>query len=97
MNCREIPPLVIGNARDMELREVEGLAMDNEVLKIILLEGWGWFCRKAKEARYPFPKNVSLHCECCWFLFNHPDFVERIREEVRHHATVLTLVRAAGL
>lgn len=97
IGCREVPFLVLGNIRDMTLLEAEERAMEDEVLKIILLEGWRWFARRAKEIGHPFPKTVSLSCECCLFLASHPEFAEGIRKEAMRHAAELAMLRAMGL
>lgn len=90
MGSRNIPQLRIGNIKELPLAEVEDRIMSNPFLEIILLEGFGWFCRKAREHGLPFPEKVTLPCECCEYLFAHPSLREELEAEVRQHAVELS-------
>ncbi|SEH33015.1 hypothetical protein [Selenomonas sp. KH1T6] len=95
----ELPQLKLGRAEEIPLAEVESRVMARDFLRIIFLEGWAWIYLKASQLGQPFPQRVTMNCECCSFLFAHPELMAAMAEEAHSHAASLKprKVQAGGV
>lgn len=89
IHCRSIPKIMLGHMDTVSVSDLGQIVLSDDYLYLMLKEGFSWYIRRMREMGYDVPERVCFPCACCEIVFNHTEFMARIREEVRARAEML--------
>jgi len=86
MYAQNIPGIVLGHMNDVSAAGLERIALSDDYRFLMLKEGFGWYMRRLRELGRDVPEKICFPCVCCEMVFNDPEFMARIADEVHERA-----------
>ena len=86
MYLQSNPKIVLGHMDDISAADLERIVLADDYLYLMLKEGFGWYMRRMRETGRKVPDRVCFPCVCCELVFNDPEFMAQIADEVRERA-----------
>ena len=94
---REIPQINLGDARKVQLKDLERRITSDDYLYVMLRNGLVWYIDLARELGYEIPDYLCSPCHCCYYVFRNQKLLNEIRDRVEQEAGRLRVQHLLGV